>query len=173
MSDIIIFIHGLNSSCETDKYQAIKAKNKICTTVDHSKPLEVEKTLVSMIEENKGKNIILVGHSIGGFWARKMAKDFNLKALLLNPSFEISEQGRIDIGPAATKYYADNLHKFTPTKGVLFAVLELGDERVDQEKNATNLSSECRVLELPGGFHRFSRTSSIDNYIKTLRNNFT
>lgn len=68
----ILFLHGLDSSKESTKFEAIDAKNKYCINVDY-RNLNFQ-TVATFYQDiiDKIKPEILVGHSLGGYWALKM-----------------------------------------------------------------------------------------------------
>ena len=68
----ILFLHGLDSSRESTKFHAIDAKRKYCINVDY-RNLNFQ-TVADFYDEiiEKIKPDIIVGHSLGGYWALKM-----------------------------------------------------------------------------------------------------
>ena len=82
----ILFLHGLDSSKESTKFHAINAEKKYCINVDYRNLnyKTVECFYHDIIE--KIKPDLLVGHSLGGYWALKMSQQHRIPAILANPS---------------------------------------------------------------------------------------
>ena len=68
----VLFLHGLDSSKESTKFEAI----------DTAKT--VEKFYQDIIQ--KMKPDVLIGHSLGAYWALKMSKLYQLPAIIANPN---------------------------------------------------------------------------------------
>ena len=88
------YIHGFNSSWNSETFFNLKAllgeslfpihySDKDC---DFSEKIIEEQIL----KESKDSSVILIGSSLGGFWAKYFANKLGLKALLINPSFNPS-----------------------------------------------------------------------------------
>ena len=74
----ILFFHGLDSSRESTKFHAIDADHKYCIDVDYRNLnyATVAEFYNEMIE--KIHPDILVGHSLGGYWALKMSQQHQI-----------------------------------------------------------------------------------------------
>lgn len=82
----ILFFHGLDSSAETTKFTVIKNENKVSFTVDYRKLSFHEVGLLYDKFIEMFNPDILVGHSLGGYWALKnlMIIKFHLYQLILH-----------------------------------------------------------------------------------------
>lgn len=80
----ILFFHGLDSSAETNKFTVIRNESKFSFTVDYRKLSFHEvgilyDKLIKMFNPD-----ILVGHSLGGYWALKKSHDHKIPSLSIN-----------------------------------------------------------------------------------------
>lgn len=158
----ILFIHGLDSSRESTKFHAIDAKNKFCINVDYRNlNYETVETFYQDIIE-KIKPEILVGHSLGGYWALKMSKQFQLPAVVANPS--LAPNFRDDY----PQIIDDDLNNDIPQ----FAYIELGDEILDMHVIADRLESFMQVEAIDGGHHRLARPENINKWIQQIEQYF-
>ena len=69
----ILFLHGLDSSRESTKFHAIDAENKFCIDINYRNLnyQTVENFYNEIIEKIKPE--MLIGHSLGAYWALKMS----------------------------------------------------------------------------------------------------
>lgn len=82
----ILFLHGLDSSRESTKFHAILHPEKFCIDVDYRNLsyASVEYFYHQAIQTIKPD--LLVGHSLGGYWALKTAAQHKLAVIVANPS---------------------------------------------------------------------------------------
>ncbi len=84
----ILFFHGLDSSAETTKFTVIKNENKVSFTVDYRKLSFHEVGLLYDKFIEMFNPDILVGHSLGGYWALKKSHDHKIPSLSINPTLD-------------------------------------------------------------------------------------
>lgn len=84
----ILFFHGLDSSAETSKFTVIKNENKVSFTVDYRKLSFHEVGLLYDKFIKMFNPDILVGHSLGGYWALKKSHDHKIPSLSINPTLD-------------------------------------------------------------------------------------
>ncbi|NHC04431.1 esterase [Acinetobacter sp. 187] len=151
----VLFLHGLDSSRESTKFEAIDAVDKLCINVDYRNLnfSTVESFYCEMIEKIKPK--ILVGHSLGGYWALKMSKYFELPAVIANPS--LSPNFREDYPQISEQDLDHDIPQF--------AYIELGDELLDMYATADCLESYMHVEKVEGGHHRLDEPEKINQFI--------
>ncbi|WP_374663096.1 YqiA/YcfP family alpha/beta fold hydrolase [Acinetobacter sp.] len=158
----ILFLHGLDSSRESTKFHAIDAKQKFCIDVDY-RNLNFQ-TVADFYHEiiDKIKPEIIVGHSLGGYWALKMSAAHSLPCVVANPS--LAPNFRDDY-PAICDADLDN---DIPQ----FAYLELGDEVLDMHIVQEQLEDYMQVAAIEGGHHRLNTPENINKLIQQIEQAF-
>lgn len=158
----VLFLHGLDSSKESTKFEAIDAKHKYCINVDY-RNLNFQ-TVSEFYQEiiDKIKPEILVGHSLGGYWALKMSALFQIPAVIANPS--LHPKFREDY-PAIDEQDLD--HAIPQV-----AYLELGDEILDMCAVEEQLSPYMTIQSVAGGHHRLAHPQHINQLIDYLEDTF-
>ncbi len=174
----ILFLHGFSSCGMGNKSKMLKAyfgeDGVIADNLPYA-PFEaieaIEKILLSK------KIDLLVGSSLGGFYATYLAEKYRLKAVLLNPSTEpwktlkpyVGKQKRFCDNDTFKfkKSYLKELKKLSiePVKGRYLVLLQSEDELLDYTK-AQSLYSMHYVVVEHGGNHRFE---NIDAYMSMIR----
>lgn len=158
----VLFLHGLDSAKESSKFAAIDAKNKLCINVDYRNLnyQTVESLYFDIIKKIKPE--ILVGHSLGAYWALKLSKAFQLPTVIANPSLAPSFR---DDYPAISVHDLD--HDIPQ-----FAYIELGDELFDMRQIADQLESFMQVESIEGGHHRLEYPEKLNLLIYKLMDCF-
>lgn len=158
----VLFLHGLDSSKESTKFETIDSKNKYCINVDY-RNLNFQ-TVSEFYQEiiNKIKPEILVGHSLGGYWALKMSALFQIPAIIANPS--LKPNFREDY-PAIHEYDLD--HAIPQV-----AYIELGDEVLDMYAIEQQLSPYMTVHSVEGGHHRLANPQHLNHLIDYMQSTF-
>jgi len=138
-------------------------------------PLKAIEVLDKLIESEKID--LLIGSSLGGFYATYLAEKHRLKAVLLNPSTQpwktlapyVGMQKRFcDDEPFNfKKSYLKQMKslKVSPLKGRYLVLLQSDDELLDYSK-AQSLYNTHHVVVEHGGNHRFE---NIDAYMSMIR----
>ncbi len=174
----ILFLHGFSSCGRGNKSKMLKAYfgegGVVAQNLPYS-PLEAIATLEKLIES---ENIdLLVGSSLGGFYATYLAEKYRLKAVLLNPSTQpwktlapyVGEQKRFcDDAPFKFKKpYLKEMKslKVLPLKGRYLVLLQSDDELLDYTKAQSFYNTHNVIVEY-GGNHRFE---NIDIYMSMIR----
>lgn len=154
----ILYLHGLDSSKASSKFQAIDSENKFCINIDYRNLnySSVERFYCDIIDKIKPK--ILVGHSLGAYWTLKMSKHFQLPAVITNP--HLAPNFRLDY-PEITE---DDLDHDVPQ----FAYIELGDEQYDMYQTADLLESFMHVDCITGGSHTLAKPEKINELIEKI-----
>ncbi|WP_027896662.1 YqiA/YcfP family alpha/beta fold hydrolase [Zestomonas thermotolerans] len=170
----ILYIHGLNSSPASRKASQLSAlmqrlgrAQALRVPALHHHPRQAIVQLESAIDE-LGRPL-LVGSSLGGFYATYLAERHGLKALLINPA--VNPQLRFEgyLGPQ-TNYYTGETWELTldhvaalaelavppPGDPARFQVwLQTGDETLDY-RQAQAFYRACALRIEPGGDHGFA-----------------
>ena len=111
----IIYIHGFNSGPNSNTGLKLKSKytDAIIVSYDFKNANTAKKDIEKVIIENITKDILLIGSSLGGFWANYMAEEYNLPCILINPSIDPDVSLMKYIG--LNKNYSSNI-EYTFTK---------------------------------------------------------
>lgn len=155
-----VFFHGFDSSSGTNKFTAIQGL-KVCVDVDYrdTQYQEVDKEYHLLVEGviAQGYIPIVVGHSLGGYWALRLAERFNVSCVLLNPqlwptSELIRDVEEYDIG-----------NEFRAPK---YVYLETGDDVIDVERTLEWAKKYADLEVYQGGHHRVHKLSSINTLVE-------
>ena len=148
----IIFLHGLESTPETSSSVKliIEEFGSVNVHVPHYFPKET--TFLSIIQhltslithytETMGEDVMLVGISLGGFWALKMTEFTKVKkVILINPAiFKSCER------------YGTMID--TPSDVMGAMLLNMDDDVVDNEQNFEVYRDKFSVTRFATGGHR-------------------
>lgn len=158
----ILFLHGLDSSKESTKYHAIEAVKKYCIDIDYRNLnyQTVESFYHDIIE--KFKPDLLIGHSLGGYWALKMSQLHRIPAIIANPS--LNPDFRNDYQPINEH----DLEHDVPQ----IAYIELGDEVLDMYATVAQLESYMQVETMQGGHHRLEHPQNLNRLIEYMEHTF-
>lgn len=97
----IIYLHGFNSDgngSTATKLKEVYGKLLLTPSYDYANPDKAYKTINKFLIENATINTVLVGTSLGGFWANKFAQKFGLPVVLVNPALNPAETTKQFIG---------------------------------------------------------------------------
>lgn len=153
---MFIFYHGYQSSSSTNKYKELQSlgESSFCRTVDYEKLTEqqVYELYCNDIEQHKPD--LLIGHSLGGYWALRLSNEYNIPVVVVNPS----------LFPSVTlphlKYKdieQEQINNLVPK----YFYLELGDEVIDLHKVQQFVQEHSYVATVNDGHHR---VQYINNY---------
>ena len=151
---MILFFHGLNSSNNTNKFATIDRK-KYCETVDY---LELGYDAVNNLYDeliDRIKPDVLVGHSLGGYWALKKSAERNIPCVLLNPS----------LFPKYDGYTALSEQELQRAPAV-HAYIELGDKVIPAVLINEFLKARAHVKTHYAGHHRIEYVENINKIIE-------
>jgi predicted esterase YcpF (UPF0227 family) len=121
---------------------------------------------------------LLIGSSLGGFYATFLAEKYQMKAVLINPSTQPWETLAPYLG-WQKRFCDEEVFEFkpiyleelktlqsVPQKGQYLLLLQSGDEVLDYTK-AQSLYNTHKVIVEYGGNHRFE---NIDDYLSMIEN---
>lgn len=173
MTESILYIHGLNSSPASHKASQLSRamahlglEKQLRVPALHHHPRQAMTQLQALVGELGAP--LLVGSSLGGFYATYLAERHGLKALLINPA--VQPHLRFDgyLGPQKN-YYSDETWELTedhvdalaelevapPTDAARYQVwLQTGDETLDY-RAAERYYRACALRIQAGGDHGF------------------
>ena len=158
----ILFLHGLDSSRESTKFHAIDDNQKYCIDIDY-RNLNFQ-TVADFYRDiiAKIKPEILVGHSLGAYWALKMSALCKIPTVIANPS--LSPNFREDYPPINEDDLEHDIAQI--------AYLELGDEILDMYAVLEQLEPYMIVQALEGGHHRLASPENINELIQHMQTHF-
>tara|TARA_Y100001935_G_scaffold98822_1_gene82142 strand:+ start:1509 stop:2093 length:585 start_codon:yes stop_codon:yes gene_type:complete len=177
--DLIIYIHGWNSSGNARKAVLLKDElaNNSQFEVDSitlkSHPREAIKQLTEVIEsEKESRKVHLIGSSLGGYYAVYLAESLNLKAAMINPAvwaYKIFENDRGEnLNPNTSEKYiidqewVDSLEEIfveNPDTKRYLVLLQTADETLDY-RYAEKYFSGAKTIIDQGGSHSFENLES-------------
>lgn len=155
---VIVFFHGYGSSVNTDKFVKIPYINKKAIQLDYDKGLKVNLEKVENFVKEQLKEyeeIILVGHSMGGYLANQLSAKFNQPAVLINPSI-FPQDNKKEICDIDTIFQVSN--------ATVDILVENDDEVFDMNKQKEflmKLPNNYHVEFFNNGHHRINRISDI------------
>lgn len=169
--DKVFYVHGFGSSSQSSKVQALK---EYCATIeveaigldyDSTAPRDqiIEK-LSADVREQYDTHGIIIGTSLGAYYAIELAKRFGAECIIMNPCLAPSESlKKYGLSQETIDSYEGHDN---PTIWACSVFLETGDELFDYriaEKHFANNG----VTVIEGGSHRFE---SLDLVLKEIKN---
>lgn len=154
----VLYFHGLDSSRESKKFNAINLEKKFCLNVDYR---NLSFQSVAQYYHDIIKKMmpdIIVGHCIGGYWALKLSKAYNIPCVIANP--HLFPDFRDDY-PAILD---EDLNHDIPQ----FAYLELGDEVLNMHAIKEHLENYMPITTLDAGHHRLQHPENINPLIQKI-----
>ena len=174
---MILYIHGFASCGDSNKTRLLKQHYTGILSPDIPvDPEEAISLLQKMIVDND--ITLLIGSSLGGFYAAYLAEKFQIKTVLLNPS----TQPFITLAPyVGTNEFFCSGKPFEWTKGHIvklmsyaisknsitvpvLVLLQKGDEVLDYTK-AASVYEDYQLIVQEGGNHRFE---NLDEYLGVI-----
>lgn len=184
---MILYLHGFASSSNSAKAKALD--NLPCIKVvafDLSmKPFKAIEQIKNFIQENQSEDIMLMGSSLGGYYAQHISSLYDLPAVLINPSMQPYHTLARFIG-LETKNFSKE-ENFVYTQEDINALKQLDIDKVDQskillmvQKGDTDLDYKKAVAALPhakhliqeGGNHSFQGFETTFELIKSFYGTF-
>jgi uncharacterized protein len=175
----VLYLHGFNSSPDSRKAQQFKRFCETHTAADvllpalPQHPAEAMLLLRDLVAQRAPA--LVVGSSLGGFYATLLAEAFGLKAVLLNPAVKPAE--RLDSGflRVHTNPYTGETWEFTQAHAealrtltlprisrpeLYLLLLQSADEVLDY-RHAVDYYSGCRQRVQQGGSHAFDNFTDV------------
>jgi predicted esterase YcpF (UPF0227 family) len=172
----LLYLHGFTSAPQSKKAQALKARMEergmgdafVCPQLPPS-PREAIALAEALIAK-AARPVMLVGSSLGGYYATHLAERHGLKAVLVNPAVVAHIQLANYVGRHANLYTGEEFD-FTPAHidelralevPVLsrpedfWLLVETGDQTLDYRQAVAKYRG-ARQTVLTGGDHSFTR----------------
>jgi len=175
---VIIYLHGFNSGGNANKARWLREHVRpiilFSPTYEahraHDAARALRKFISRLIRENpQDRNLMLIGSSLGGFWAQFLAPEFGARLVLINPSVRPDETlaphtgrypneatgGETVLTPedvrALREYCVSPCNPRVPT----LLLVDEADEILDYRQAVAAFRGCGRTIVYPGGSHRF------------------
>lgn len=174
----LIYIHGFGSCGKGNKYKILKKLNiHILAPNLPTSPKDTINLLDAIIKPGD----ILIGSSLGGYYAIYLAEKYFLKAILINPSLKPYKTLKNYTGLQFRfcdkkpfywkKEYLNELREFKtkPKRAKYLVLLQSKDEILNYKKTLKKFKnkSNAKVILEYGGNHRFE---NLDDYLSLINN---
>ena len=175
-STLLVYLHGFRSSPRSSKAvmtgEAIKALSSAANPIEWycpqllASPKESMDMVTAHIEQSKADRIVVIGSSLGGFYANHLAEKYACKAVALNPAVRAARELASHVG-MMTAYDSDEPFDFRPeyidelkalqveaitNPGRYFLIAAKGDELLDW-REMVDFYSGAKQLVLEGSDH--------------------
>jgi len=177
---MILYLHGFASCGDSNKSQLLKSyfgEDQVLSPDLPTAPAEAISFIKKLIIEHEVS--LIIGSSLGGYYASYFAELLRMKAVLINPSTEPFITLASFVG---TNHYWCNGEAFEFTREDLKALFEFaiakpvdpkryllllqtGDELLDYKKAAEKYAGAKIIIE-EGGNHRFE---NLKKYLKVIK----
>lgn len=162
---LILFFHGYGSSVDTDKFTGIVFTNKVAVPIDYDlglkNALNIARDAVAKYSKEY-EDVILVGHSMGGYVANAMSVLSGHNAVLISPC----------VNPLVDcPSICDVAVEFLPSKADVVMLVEKEDDVIDYksvEETVSKFPSNYDVKYFDGGHHRYNRIPAITEAIQDV-----
>jgi len=188
-NDLIIYLHGFRSSEESSKFNILKQmfpEEKVIS-LEYSPhiPKLAEAQISKVITDHYHEyDIVVIGTSLGGFWARWAAKQFYVKSILINPSLHPDKTLSVGTFPChhdttkkievmakdLTSFVDYKVDRNSETHAVV--LLSMDDEVINAKATKEELKGVHSVTCFDSGGHRFNQFKEIENIIRQVVNSF-
>lgn len=180
MIGTLLYLHGFTSAPQSKKAQALRARMEqrgwgerfVCPQLPPSPRAAI--ALAESIIAGATKPVMLVGSSLGGYYATHLAERHGLKAVLVNPAVVAHIQLADYVGRHANLYtgeefdftqqHIDELRALeVPTLSHpenFWLLVETGDETLDYRQAVAKYQG-ARQTVLAGGDHSFTRWNDV------------
>jgi len=169
---MIIYIHGFNSSGQSGKAQELAdifPDEKIIAPDLPWQPEKAKVFLEQLIDRHREEQILLIGSSLGGFYAQYLGWRFGYPVVLINPALNPFPLLLGCVGEQ-TNYYTGEVYHLTEEtvmslrcfavapadmKAPVLVLLDKGDELIDYRIAEQAYRDFGTVKCFEGGSHRF------------------
>lgn len=183
---VLIYLHGFLSSPGSHKAQQVKQwlaqqRPDIRYECPHLTPYpdQTRKQLQTLVNGLGTERVFLMGSSLGGFWATWLAEQYNLRAVLINPSVRPWEFMPDYLEVDLKGYHTDDSYRLEarhveeikaldvarPSRPENYWLLvQTGDETLDYRQAVEKYQGARQTVE-PGGDHAFQ---SLERHLPEL-----
>jgi len=169
---MIIYIHGFNSSGQSGKARELAEifpdEQVLAPDLPWQPKLAIE-MLEYLIQSHAGESLLLIGSSLGGYYAQYLGNRFSLPVVLINPALHPIPLLLGSVGEQ-TNYYTQEVYQLTEEtvyslehyavdaasmKKPVLVLLDKGDELIDYRVSLDAYQQHGMVQCFDGGSHRF------------------
>lgn len=189
---MIIYCHGFGSSGQATKARILREQLRDKKVVAPDLPLEPFKAIEILIRNSQPQTeekpkILLVGSSLGGFYALHLHQEYGFPAILLNPTVDpigdtdprdrnIIDSDEPELVAWCNEYTEQIKKLYHPAKSInpenLFIFLNQDDELLDYGKALKYFSAtDCQVTVFKSGGHRFMNFLELIPTVRTIYEN--
>ncbi len=188
---MIIYIHGFSSSANSTKGQMLKdyfaGKENVLTPGLPEEPNKAIKQLEDLINSAKDEKVMLIGSSLGGFYALVLHSKFkNLRTVLINPALYPYEQLKPYVGRNINRsngeefeWKEEYLFQLKELNGIIefenqkniFLLLAKDDELINYIETLDAIGKYCETILLDNAGHQFSRFNEVLDKINEFYKN--
>jgi uncharacterized protein len=188
---MIVYLHGFNSGGRSQKAAWLRAQLAPAPVFAPDYPahrageaLRVLRKFIRRLrrENPQNRKLMLIGSSLGGFWAQWLAPEFGASLVLINPSLHPDEtlarhtgRYRNEAAGGETVLTAEDVralkaHRVEPCdpKVPTLVLLDAQDEVLDYRIAETALRGCGTTIVYPGGSHRFDHLAEALPGIRAL-----
>lgn len=178
---MILNIHGFNSSGDNRNYNFLKNEYKnreiISPTFNYTEenPYNILNSLRNIIILNREKNTpinLVVGSSIGGFFAYCLCAMYDVKTILINPSLMpfINLTTKYDVSEHICKNYIEifNEYVYTIDSFNYEIIISDNDEIIDHNIITKSVIGKSKKVFMVSGSHKMELTDEVKNTIKNI-----
>lgn len=185
---LVIYLHGFNSSSKSYKAAVLK---KVLTGegIEYlvpdmpPVPLSAIGVVENLLKQHMPRNIVLIGSSLGGYYAIYLAEKFDLRAVLINPAIRPYELLYDYLGLNENIYtreqyeltqdHLDQLQTLEVIKlsspGNYLLLVQTGDELLDYQQAVKNFDQSRKIIT-QGGSHGFDEFENVvDDILSFIR----
>ncbi|MEI6605743.1 MAG: YqiA/YcfP family alpha/beta fold hydrolase [Verrucomicrobiota bacterium] len=161
----ILYIHGYNGTPHGEKYNKLRQsfpEADILAPQHDSIPQNVFHLLDGFASGLDAHNDLIVGTSLGGFWANFFALRYGVRAVLLNPV--VSPVKRLNFRDCsfAADYAAFENPDASQQRPPAIVLLAEDDDVLPYREALDHFSGACDVRVLKSGGHRMNDPISLD-----------
>lgn len=173
---MIIFLHGYGSSGKTSSTgktirNILSDVEVVCFTYNYHDPSKSAQDILTQLQKlNLADVELVVGVSLGGFWARWLANRINVPLVLINPSLQpqLSLHCRPDFNENLLKEFDNYSVKCDVPELPITVILGTKDDVVSPEHAIKTYTNRARLVLVEGAGHKLTH----DDMSETLTQAF-
>jgi len=182
---VILYIHGFNSSGQSGKAQEVAEISPEEQVIAPDLPWQPEKAIAlleQLVQTHLDEKILLIGSSLGGYYAQYLGWRFEYPVVLINPALDpvplllgcVGEQTNYYTGEVyhLTEETLFSLRRFAVApadmKAPVLVLLDKGDELIDYRIAERAYRDYGSVKCFDGGSHRFDHLQDAKAFLQSF-----